>query len=113
MDYFICKSLRPERGYQITTVKELEGLTPGSGPFAQDRIYRKTLQEQKEGKAVTTDKEEKTTKRIIEDLDSECSETESDDNYQKILEFGGWERLLTSSGKLCGHVILSCGHMIL
>jgi len=52
-------------------------------------LYRKTLQEQKEGKAVNTDKEEKTTKRIIEDSDSECSETEGDDNYQRILEFGG------------------------
>ena len=70
------------------------------------------MQEQKEGKAVNADKEEKT-KRIIEDLASECSETEGDDKYQRILEFGGWERLLTSSGKVCGHVILSCGHMIL
>ena len=78
-------------GYEITVVRELEGLTPGSGPFAQDRIYQKKLQEQKEGKAVNTDKEEKT-KRIIEDSDSECSETEGDDEYQRILESWGRER---------------------
>jgi len=33
------------------------------------------LQEQKGGKAVNTDKEEKKTKKIIEDSDLECSET--------------------------------------
>jgi len=37
-------------GYEITVVRELEGLTPGSGPFAQDRIYQKKLQEQKGGR---------------------------------------------------------------
>ena len=79
-------------GYEITVVRELEGLTPGSGPFAQDRIYRKKLQEQKEGRAVNADKEEKKTKRIIEDSDSECSETEGDDEYRRILESGGRER---------------------
>ena len=62
-------------GYEITVVRKLEGLTPGSGPFAQDRIYQKKLQEQKGGKAVNTDKEEKKTKKIIEDSDLECNET--------------------------------------
>ena len=77
-------------GYEITVVRELEGLTPGSGPFARDRIYQKKLQEQKEGK--TADKEVKKTKRILEDSDSECSETEGDDEYQRVLESGGRER---------------------
>ena len=46
-------------GSEVELVRELEGLSPGSGPFAQDRIYRKKLQEQKEGKAVNIDKEDK------------------------------------------------------
>ena len=79
-------------GYEITVVRELEGLTPGSGPFARDRIYQKKLQEQKEGKSANADKQEKKTKRIIEDSDSECSETEGDDEYQRVLESGGRER---------------------
>ena len=70
-------------------MRELEGLTPGSGPFAQDRLYRKKLQEQKEGKVAN---EEKSVKKKTEDSDSECSDIESDEEYRRVLESGGRDR---------------------
>ena len=95
--------------YQITVVRELEGLTPGSGPFAQDRKYRKRLQEQKEGKIPNG---EKSVKKKKEDSDSECSDVESDEEYQRVLESGGRDRCAYFFWQgMCRHVILVCGHM--
>ena len=95
--------------YQITVVRELEGLTPGSGPFAQDRKYRKRLQEQKEGKIPNG---EKSVKKKKEDSDSECSDVESDEEYRRVLESGGRDRCAYFFWQgMCRHVILVCGHM--
>ena len=95
--------------YQITVVRELEGLTPGSGPFAQDRLYRKKLQEQKEGKVAN---EEKSVKKKAEDSDSECSDIESDEEYRRVLESGGRDRCAYFFWQgVCRHVILVCDHM--
>ena len=95
--------------YQITVVRELEGLTPGSGPFAQDRKYRKRLQEQKEGKIPNG---EKSVKKKKEDSDSECSDVESDEEYRRVLESGGRDRCAYFFWQgMCHHVILVCGHM--
>ncbi len=42
---FYCQEAYVIRwAYIITVVRELEGLTPGYGPFAQDRKYRKRLE---------------------------------------------------------------------
>ena len=71
--------------YRITVVKELEGLTPGAGQFAQDKKYQKSLQPQpsKPGDGAKD-----------KPGDGSDSEPEGNNNEEckKLLESGGRDR---------------------
>lgn len=88
--------------YNITVVRELEGLTPGSGLFAQDRKYRKGLQakrqdtrggggEQAGGKGEVDADEKKRARNVDDDSDSE-NDLDSDEESRRILESSGRDR---------------------
>lgn len=73
-------------------VRELEGLGPGSGMFARDRAYQKSLQEAREGKtSVEKKKESRKPAAPNEELDSDTSDEESEED-KRVLESGGRDR---------------------
>ena len=77
--------------YIITVVKELEGLTPGGGMFAQDRKYQKEQMLKKQGKM-----NEENDKKIKETKDEDSSDeevNESDDESKRVLESGGRDKV--------------------
>lgn len=87
--------------YTITVVRELEGLTPGLGPFARDRKYQKELQAKREGtggggqaggKGEATSDEKKRTRKEDDDSDSEDDLDSSDEESRRILESSGRDR---------------------
>ena len=86
--------------YIITVVRELEGLTPGEGMFAQDRKHLKRLRqekERKENKQGASDPSPADTKKKKNTADDEVNtsseeEDNSDDECQRILESGGRDR---------------------
>ena len=88
--------------YNITVVRELEGLTPGSGPFAQDRRYKKGLQAKREGtgggggqaggKGEVASDEKKKARNMDDDSDSESNLDSSDEESRRILESSGRDR---------------------
>lgn len=69
--------------FRITVVKELEGLTPGAGQFAQDKKYQRSLQGAKA--------DEETKAKTGGGSDSE-SEDNNNEECRKLLESGGRDR---------------------
>ena len=74
--------------FRITVVKELEGLTPGAGQFAQDKKYQKSLQPPQGSKQPG---DEGAPKGGDGSDDSE-SEGNSNEECRKLLESGGRDR---------------------
>ncbi len=81
----------------ITIVRELEGLTPGEGMFAQDRKYQKQKQLNGQGNVNS----QKSSKEINDDDSSDDEVNESDDDESKrVLESGGRDRVADPVAKL-------------
>lgn len=82
--------------YTITVVRELEGLTPGSGGFAKDRQYHKILAqrgEKRNGGNRPAEEKERERERVRNSDDEESdSEDESGDEMHRVLESGGRNR---------------------
>ena len=75
-------------GYTITVVRELEGLTPGTGGFARDRILnKKRTKKEEEPKAISSD-----TGGVKDSDSSEDEDKESDDEVRRVLESSGRDR---------------------
>ena len=75
--------------YPVKVVRELEGLTPGKGIFAQDRAYQKSLREAREGKAEAAASKQPAAAPSKECDDSDASEEEEEED---VLESGGRDR---------------------
>ena len=78
--------------YIVTVVRELEGLTPGQGPFARDRQYQKSLLNSNNGRGGEVDGTKSGRKKENENESDSDSEVDSDDECHKILESGGRDR---------------------
>lgn len=72
--------------YRITVVKELEGLTPGAGQFAQDKKYQKSLQAQ------SAKVEDSAKPKTSGDGSDSESEDNNNEECRKLLESGGRDR---------------------
>lgn len=82
-------------GYTITVVRELEGLTPGTGGFARDReLNRKLLRGNSNSNKPATSVPSRVDNEDSDDNDDKDSEEgdESGDEVRRILESGGRDR---------------------
>lgn len=77
--------------YLITVVRELEGLTPGKGGFAQDRKYQRMLSKER-GEVDNTLKKEVKNKDSDDEGDLSDDGGSSGDEMKSVLESGGRDR---------------------
>ena len=80
-------------GYTITVVRELEGLTPGTGGFARDRLLNKKQSKKKdEPSSMKASSSDTGGGSDSESDSSEDKDENSGDEVQRVLESGGRER---------------------
>ena len=81
--------------FNLKVVRELEGIVPGQGPFAQDRQYRrdKAVEKERASPPADTKKEQKNAPKKEGTLSDESDVEENDEESRRILETGGRDKV--------------------